>query len=222
MRQQRRNPLRTEFLPLSRRLGYLLALSLPVLAASVDIVRAQAVKFAPRGDFDLLIRQSATQPGGAQKRRTIPGIPDVTYRLERYHQGWMRMDGLLDENGQKLPGPLAEKTGYFLSNTDKKLAFSIRSDNGRQVIDKLPTDGGDMTSQFQVKPTGETLTIAGESCKVMTVEIADTTAKTCVTADGLTLRMEMQQGPNLIVHEAVKLNWRAQNAADFVPPASVK
>ena len=95
--------------------------------------------------------------------------------------------------------------------------------NGKAKADKLPMDGGaaaEVATQFVQTPTGETLTIVGEKCNVMSVDMGGMVGKTCITPDGLTLRLEMQQGPNLIVHEAVKLNFRSQNAADFVPPTT--
>lgn len=204
---------------LTRHLACLAALGLPMAVAGT--AQAQGVKFNPRGDYDLLIRQSVTQAPGATARRTarVGGLPDVTYRQERFHQGWMRMDGLLDETGSKLKLKIAEQSGYMLANETLKQAFNIRISDGKPVVDVLPSGEASADALPKVKPTGETLTIAGEACNVMTVDIVDTVAKTCVTRDGLTLRMEMQQGSNIVVHEAVKLNWRPQNAADFVPPA---
>lgn len=210
------------FLMMTRRLAMVLTLGISVAAAGVGAAQAQAVTFAPRGDFDLLIRQSLTQAPAATTRtpKSSPGELDATYRLERYHQGWMRMDGMLDANGSKLKDATAGESGYILVNNEKKLGFNVTGSGAQQKAEKLPMGGGaDIASQYQPKVTGETQTVAGEKCNVMTVDIGGTVVKTCVTPDGLTLRMEMQVGPNHILHEAVKLNWRAQNAADFVPPA---
>ncbi len=198
---------------------------LHTLGLTAGTAQAQAVKFAPRGDYDLMIRQTVQQTPGmpGRKARIIPGLPDTIYRLERYHQGWMRMDGMLDENGSKLKAAASFDSGYMLVNNDKKMGFNITVADGKPKAEKLPMDGAaaaEVAKQLVPKPTGETLTIAGEKCNVMSLDIDGTVAKTCVTPDGLTLRMEMQQGPNLIVHEAVKLNFRSQNAADFVPPTT--
>ena len=200
------------------------AACLIALGVAAGYAQAQAVKFAPRGDYDLLIRQSVTQAPGSTARRAkaFPGQPETTYRLERFHQGWMRMDGMLDENGKPLKDAPAAITGYLLVNNDRKIGFNVTGTGPQQKVEKLPMDmaaAAEVAREFTPKPTGETLTIAGETCNVLTVDIAGTVARTCVTPDGLTLRMEMQAGPNTILHEAVKLNRRTQNAADFTPPA---
>jgi hypothetical protein len=130
----------------------------------------------------------------------------------RYHAGTLRIEADLEGfSGVVLLDP-RRSTGTVLADVlGNKVAMPIDPDHAPVKVPSRPQNA---------KRTGRDR-VAGESCDVWTFTnpISKRTDSSCVTGDGITLRLTVD---GKVEMEATKLARRPQDAALFVVPASYR
>ncbi|MBW8270955.1 hypothetical protein [Caldovatus aquaticus] len=184
-------------------------------------------RLAPRAATALLIAGLAPLPGAAQQAADRPPPAPtrdvaVTYRLGSAAApagaaaSEMRIAWLAAERRMRLDLP---GQGYLLVDQRNQRALMVM--DGERVVMEIPF--AQNTRRMGQLPPGARLTrggddrVAGIPCTVWTYQDRGHTGRSCVTADGVVLRVQGDEGPDDFL-EAREVAYGPQDPASFHPP----